>query len=210
MTEAELLADLRGRGLRRIAALTFTRNRSTMISWRGDRVRLHEGYADAWPDVFDAIVRFVEARQREARRQAVGMLMAFERARGLAAASRRRRLQPIHPEDTGLVSRLAMAHVELNRLHFDRRLGAIRIVVSRRLRRRLGHYAIGSAECSAEIVISRRHIRRDGWTRALGTLLHEMVHQWQDETGSPIDHGVAFRRMAREVGIQAHAVAFAD
>ena len=30
-----------------------------------------------------------------------------------------------------------------------------------------------------------------------------MVHQWQDETGRPIDHGRAFRAKAREVGIAA-------
>ena len=32
-----------------------------------------------------------------------------------------------------------------------------------------------------------------------------MVHQWQDETGLPIDHGRAFRAKAREVGIAPQA-----
>jgi hypothetical protein len=40
----------------------------------------------------------------------------------------------------------------------------------------------------------------------LDTLLHEMVHQWQDETGRPVDHGREFRRKAREVGIEPTAV----
>jgi hypothetical protein len=31
--------------------------------------------------------------------------------------------------------------------------------------------------------------------------LHEMVHQWQAETGLPVDHGASFRRKAREVGV---------
>jgi hypothetical protein len=53
----------------------------------------------------------------------------------------------------------------------------------------------------SEIVVSRRHIRRHGWEEALHTLLHEMVHQWQDETGHPIDHGRVFRAKAREVGV---------
>jgi hypothetical protein len=39
----------------------------------------------------------------------------------------------------------------------------------------------------------------------LDTLLHEMIHQWQDETHRPIDHGRAFRAKAREVGITASA-----
>jgi hypothetical protein len=33
------------------------------------------------------------------------------------------------------------------------------------------------------------------------TLLHEMVHQWQAETGVPVDHGPTFRRKARQVGV---------
>ena len=44
-------------------------------------------------------------------------------------------------------------------------------------------------------------MKRHGWDEALHTLLHEMVHQWQDETGRPLDHGAGFRRKAREVGI---------
>jgi hypothetical protein len=33
------------------------------------------------------------------------------------------------------------------------------------------------------------------------TLLHEMVHQWQAETGNPVDHGPTFRHKARQVGV---------
>jgi len=32
-------------------------------------------------------------------------------------------------------------------------------------------------------------------------MLHEMVHQWQAETGLPVDHGPLFRAKAREVGV---------
>jgi hypothetical protein len=32
-------------------------------------------------------------------------------------------------------------------------------------------------------------------------MLHEMVHQWQAESGLRIDHGVTFRQKAREVGV---------
>jgi hypothetical protein len=39
----------------------------------------------------------------------------------------------------------------------------------------------------------------------LHTLLHEMVHQWQDETSRTIDHGATFRAKAREVGIAPYA-----
>ena len=74
------------------------------------------------------------------------------------------------------------------------------------MRRRLGHYVAPTrAGDPAEIAISRRHLRRDGWAQAVETLLHEMVHQWQDERGLPIDHGRTFRKKAREVGIPASA-----
>jgi len=52
-----------------------------------------------------------------------------------------------------------------------------------------------------EIAISRRHIARHLWSEVEHTLLHEMVHQWQAETGLPVDHRAAFRRKAAEVGV---------
>jgi hypothetical protein len=69
------------------------------------------------------------------------------------------------------------------------------------MKSRLGHYTAAPPGGTGEIAISYRHLRRHGWTEALHTLLHEMVHQWQDETGHPLDHGRDFRRKAREVGI---------
>jgi hypothetical protein len=66
--------------------------------------------------------------------------------------------------------------------------------------RRLGHYAPGIEGGGPEIALSARHIRRDGFASAVETLLHEMVHQWQHESGLPIDHGLDFRRKCREVG----------
>jgi hypothetical protein len=74
------------------------------------------------------------------------------------------------------------------------------------MKSRLGHYSAATpGGLAAEIAISRRHLRRHGWTEALHTLLHEMVHQWQDETGRTIDHGAAFRKKCREVGIAPYA-----
>ena len=36
-------------------------------------------------------------------------------------------------------------------------------------------------------------------------MLHEMVHQWQAESGLSVDHGPTFRRKARELGIEPQA-----
>jgi hypothetical protein len=74
------------------------------------------------------------------------------------------------------------------------------------MRARLGHYVPATKTGDqSEIAISRRHLRNHGWEEALQTLLHEMVHQWQDERGLPIDHGATFRAKAREVGISPFA-----
>lgn len=56
-----------------------------------------------------------------------------------------------------------------------------------------------------EIAISWRHVRRHRWEEVIHTLIHEMVHQWQDENGLEIDHGPRFRAKARDVGIDAAA-----
>ncbi|MEO8194868.1 MAG: SprT-like domain-containing protein [Gemmatimonadales bacterium] len=93
-------------------------------------------------------------------------------------------------------------HQALNATKFGGELSAVPIRISRRMKSRLGHYTLrGQQHCDAEIVISRRHIRRHGWDETVHTLLHEMVHQWQDEAGLRVDHGLEFRRKARAVGI---------
>ena len=68
-----------------------------------------------------------------------------------------------------------------------------------------GPYIAAAHGDSPEIAISWRHVRRHGWGEALQTLLHEMVHQWQDENGHAIDHGPMFRAKARSVGIDPSA-----
>jgi hypothetical protein len=93
----------------------------------------------------------------------------------------------------------------LNERWFAGRLDEVPIRLSSRMRRRLGHYE-PAAEGAPAIVISARHLRRDGWARTERTLLHEMVHQWQDENRLPVDHGRVFRRKAAEVGIEPRAV----
>jgi len=104
--------------------------------------------------------------------------------------------------DIHFVRELTRAHHELNATKFGGELSAIPIRVSGRMKSRLGHYTLrGQQRHPAEIVISRRHIRRHGWDEAIQTLLHEMVHQWQDETGRLVDHGPEFRAKSRSVGI---------
>lgn len=105
-----------------------------------------------------------------------------------------------------LAGRLTEWHARYNAEHFEGKLKPMRVRISRRMRSRLGHYSTATAGGRPpEIVISRRHYRRHGWEETLHTLLHEMVHQWQDESGREIDHGREFRRKAREVGVAPQA-----
>ena len=199
----ELLNRLRTLGLRRIGQCRLTRNRNVMVSYRGNELRVHEGYLAAPTDVHQAIVQFVESRSRSERRLAQQRIVSYTVEAPQEQAPPRR--ERTHPDDEPLAEKLVAWHEQLNGDHFGGSLKSVPVRVSRRMQSRLGHYSAARGSDPAEIAISRRHLRRHGWNEALHTLLHEMVHQWQDETGRPIDHGSAFRAKAREVGIAASA-----
>ena len=195
---AGLLTTLRGMGLRSIRRCRLTANRNVMVSFGGGELRVHEGYLDAPPEVLRAIVVFVEGRTRAERREAQRAIVGYP-IRTPKPAARRERTRA---EDEPLAANLAEWHHRYNELHFGGRLRPAIIRVSRRMRSRLGHYTAASAGGDpAEIAISLSHLRKHGWEEVLHTLLHEMVHQWQDEAGHTIDHGATFRAKAREVGV---------
>ena len=198
----ELLARLRALGIRRIATVSLTRNRAVMVSYRGTELRIHEAYLAAPASVLSAIVNFIEGRTRAERRAAQREILDHE----IPSLPRRPAIERTRPEDAPFAEKLVEAHRALNARYFGDTLSAVPIRVSRRMRSRLGHYTARTpAGDPAEIAISRSHIRRHGWNEAVHTLLHEMVHQWQDETDLRIDHGRVFRMKAREVGIEAAA-----
>ena len=202
LTADDLLTRLRSLGLKRITTLTLTRNRAVMVSFRGSELRVHEAYLAAEEPVLRAIVQFVEGRTRAERRAAQRHILTHDVPPIPRAITR----EKTAPQDLPLAARLAAAHRELNERHFGGALNEVPIRVSRRMRSRLGHYTAATAAGDPpEIAISRSHLRRHGWDETLHTLLHEMVHQWQDESGLPIDHGARFRAKAREVGIEAAA-----
>jgi hypothetical protein len=119
--------------------------------------------------------------------------------------SRTLRVMRTHPDDEPIALQLQEWHRRLNAERFDGELGTIAVRVSRRMRSRLGHYAPAQRGAPAEIAISRRHVKKHGFAQAVQTLLHEMVHQWQDEMRLELGHGPDFRSKALEVGITARA-----
>ena len=199
----ELLARLKQLGLRRIARVRLTRNRTVMVSYAGPELRANEGYLDAPESVLRAIVVFVEGRTRAERRAAQQVIIGFPFVQRPPPRVERR--ERTHADDGAMVAQLESWHARYNTRHFGAALQTVPIRVSRRMKSRLGHYSPGIGSAPAEIAISRTHIRRHGWTEALHTLMHEMVHQWQDETKRPIDHGSGFRAKCREVGIAPYA-----
>jgi len=196
-----LLARLRALGLRDTDRVRLTRNRSVMVSYRRRELRVHRAYLDAPRDVHAAIVRLVQAHRRAVRNEARRAVLAFPVPAESIAAPRPPRRRALSPREARAVARLAEHHAELNARHFEGKLRPIEIRLSGRMRTRLGHYAPAQRGDVAHIAISRRHLFRGGWAGALETLLHEMVHQWQAESGLPLDHRRHFRAKARAVGL---------
>jgi len=199
----DLLRRLRALGLRRISVCRLTRNRNVMVSFGAHELRVHEGYLTAPQDVLLAIVRFVEGTTRGERLRARRRLLEHP-VETVAPPARRR--GGTHPDDLRFAARLTEWHERYNAQYFGGQLRPVDVRVSRRMRARLGHYTAATKSGDPpEIAISRRHLRNHGWEEALHTLLHEMVHQWQDEHGHAIDHGSTFRRKASEIGISPFA-----
>jgi hypothetical protein len=198
----EFLIRLQRLGLKRIGRLKLTRNRNVMVSFGGGALRVHEGYVGAPVTVLEAIVAFVEGKTRAERREAQRIIVLYP-VRTPRVAARRART---HADDVEIADQLRAWHSRYNRRHFAGTLRGVEIRVSRRMKSRLGHYTASTPGGeAAEIAISRAHLRKHGWPETLHTLLHEMVHQWQDETGHTIDHGSTFRTKAREVDVAPYA-----
>lgn len=191
-------------GLRDIESVRTHTNRTVMVSLTARRVlRLHRGYAAAPDRVLRAIVRFLNPRiPRPLRRVAEREFLSFpveEHAPAPEVTPRRDRPKP---GDLLFLHRLQQLHQRFNEEHFGGALGALPLRISGRMRARLGELSVDlRTGRPIEIAISRRHLARHPWPEVEHTMLHEMIHQWQAETGLRVDHGPTFRARARMVGV---------
>jgi hypothetical protein len=195
---------LRLLGLRDVSRILTHTNRTVMVSIGSDgTLRLHRGYAWASDRVLRAIVRFLDPRApRRVRRNAQRELLAFPAEHFAPAAARPVRRERTRPGDQRLIAQLRETHTELNHRYFGGALGELPVRLSGRMRTRLGELAVElRSGRPLEIAISRRHVARHEWAEVEHTMLHEMVHQWQAESGLRVDHGPTFRHKAREVGV---------
>jgi hypothetical protein len=177
-------------------------NRSVMLTWTVGLLRIHRGYAWAPERVLRAVVRFLRRGTRKAERAALRReFLAFPVEQYAPPWTAERRRERPRPGDVALLHRLEKLHERLNAAHFDGTLAAVPFRISSRMHIRLGELAleVGSNR-PLEIAVSRRHLRH-GWAEVEATVLHEMVHQWQAETGRPVDHGPGFRAKAEELGV---------
>lgn len=206
--EVELRRRLETLGLAGVTRVTLHENRSVMVSvTRGGVLRLHRGYVYAPDRILGAVVRFVDPRTAPGvSRCAQRDLLSFPVEEYVPVRRPVDRRETPRPEDRRVLAELARRHAALNQRHFAGRLRAVPVRLSGRMRSRLGELVLdGGGREAREIVLSRRHLRRDGWAEAERTLLHEMVHQWQAQEGLPVDHGPGFRRKALEVGVEPYA-----
>jgi hypothetical protein len=196
----ELEQRLRALGLGTMHKVKLTRNRTVVVSHGRGELRIHHSFLTAPEDVWRAVIAFVHARNKLKRSEAREKILAFP-IQPPDAPPRRRAPERTDPRDEPLVAELKRMHAVYNRDQFEGKLSEVSVRVSRRMKSRLGHYTKADELGPAEIAISRRHIKRDGWNEASHTLLHEMVHQWQDEQGLDLNHGRYFRAKARAIGI---------
>ncbi len=194
-------------GLRDVDRVLTHTNRTVMVSLGRRVLRLHRGYASAPDRVLRAIVRFLDPRlPRPARRAAEGEFLGFPVEEFAPPPARPPRQERARPGDMILLQRLESLHRRLNDTHFAGTLGTIAIRLSGRMRTRLGELAVDLRTGRPdEIALSRHHVQRHPWAEVEHTVLHEMVHQWQAETGLAVDHGPSFKRKARELGIEPQA-----
>ncbi len=176
-------------------------NRTVMLSFTAGVLRIHRGYAWAPERVLRAIVRFLRRGTRREERAALRKeFLAFPVEQYAPPWTRERRRERPRPGDVALLHRLERLHERLNAEHFGGALAAVPFRISSRMQVRLGELALElRTNRVLEIAVSRRHLRH-GWAEVEETVLHEMIHQWQAETGRPVDHGPEFRRKAAEVG----------
>jgi hypothetical protein len=194
---------LQALGLTNVEKVLTHTNRTVMLSFHRRILRIHRGYGYAPDNVLKAIIRFLNPRvPLAARRAAEREFLLFPVQAYVPSPERSRRHEQARAGDVRLLHRLEQLHRQLNERHFGGTLSDVPIRLSSRMKCRLGELAIDlQTGCPTEIGLSRRHITRHRWSEVEHTMLHEMVHQWQAESGLPVDHGPTFRTKARDVGV---------
>lgn len=219
LTEADALRALHARGARRLSAVRFRRNRSTLwsITRRGTVLNLHIGYRQATPEVLDSFVLILRNPDSRARRvlqarravrhfpPAVESLREIRRAAAGNGAGRRPRRCAGTPAQRAY---LAALYRRLNESHFGDRLPTVPLRFSDRMKRRLGHVhrvEPGGVRRITELALNVDLLLPANDALRLDTMLHEMAHVAAWILDADPGHGRAWKRWARRVGCEPRA-----
>jgi hypothetical protein len=185
--------------------IVYTRNRRIMVSVSRSRreLRLHESFRDAPDEILRALGTLFSRRPKGSLERAKSEIRAFLEGRVIPPAESRPPRKPRRPPvvDRPFIERLQAEFDEVNQFYFGGRLPRVSIRLSRRMRRRNGHFSSDPLE----IAISSILCRKGGAGEAEQTLRHEMIHLWQWVEGGKPGHGGDFRRWARRLGITPRA-----
>jgi predicted SprT family Zn-dependent metalloprotease len=201
--EAAVLAVLR-RGGAEYRRVVFTRNRRIMISVGKDRVslRINEAFAAAPEHVLLAVgALYSNARGRKKQQARETVRRFINEMPRVSVEPRGPKRRPVHPSDRVHLERLQAEFDRVNRQSFGGRLPRVPIFLSRKMRRRNGHFS----SHPLEIVISHRLCTHGHPGEAEHTVRHEMIHLWQYIEGVEVDHGPAFRRLAHRLDVHPRA-----
>ena len=184
--------------------VVFTSNRRIMASVanRGRDLRLNEAFAAAPREVLAAVAELFSAKTARKRARAKETVRRFIAGIPPAPdAAPRPRPRRAAAGDRAQVARLQAEFDRVNQERFAGSLPRVPIHLSGRMKRRNGHFS----PTPLEIVISRRLCTKGAAGEAEHTMRHEMIHLWQFVEGLPVDHGAAFRRMARRLDVHPRA-----
>ena len=217
--ERTIRAELERRGLERIEQVRFRKNRRSILSVRqhGGRIRLnlHAAFQDAPPELLDAVVACVSPRTSNAVRAAARarirrwphLVHSLREARvrherrGIGTARRRACVA-----SEGQREYLRDLFVRLNEERFGGVLPPeISLRLSGRMRRRLGHCALGGGKDGSprmvrEIALAHDLMLAENDAQRVETMLHEMAHAAAWIVEGDGGHGRAWKRWARRAG----------
>jgi hypothetical protein len=211
LTEDDVLAALRARGVADVARVRFRDNRSRLISLSADRARLnlHSCFRAASPDVLEAITAFAGARgDTLGYRRAIARLREWHEAQVAGSEADPDAVGPCSGTPEQLQA-LAHAYRQLNRSHFGGLLpDLLPVRLSDRMTRRLGHVQYGRSTTSrsvTEIALNIDLLLEGNDAALTDTLLHEMAHAEAWLAHGHRGHGRTWRRIAARVGCDARA-----
>ena len=224
LTESEVVAALRERGVGSVRRVAFRSNRSTILSLNPatGRLSLHEAFAHATPRILDALAIYLtEGGRRTAgfRRAShtirewrpLERMMAAERRRS-GRARRRAGANRIQKPDPGpdCATLAQRRYLEALYRHYNRTLfgGALPddvcIRLSSRMTSRLGQVKLWrdrwGRRSVIELALNADLMLPENDHNRIDTLLHEMAHIEAWLVHNDGGHGDDWKRIARRVG----------